>query len=198
MLICFSLLRFHKFGVGNRGGREGPNVAKMVNTDNPHPRGTVCRSVSGPLFNRIISPKKTAGLLTIAHFSQFLRKVSIRALPRSDFDQLPLKHPLSRQRPRVRVPSSPPFFSSSYKLEFWNPGAIRVRLKASHSSQSEMRGTHIFSPNRKTFRGRSGRPLVLPLPVSRSGRSNANRTLSEWRNSIKLLFGPLGQNQSRP
>ena len=28
-----------------------------------------------------------------------------------DFSQLPLNHRLSRQRPRVRVPSSPPFFS---------------------------------------------------------------------------------------
>src|SRR5579864_1641465 len=70
MLICFSFLRFYTFGVRDRGRREGPTVAKMVNTDNPHPQGTVCPSVSGPLFNRIISLKKTAGLVTIAHFSQ--------------------------------------------------------------------------------------------------------------------------------
>jgi len=37
MLICFSLLRFHQFGVGNRGAGEGPTAAKMVNTDNTHP-----------------------------------------------------------------------------------------------------------------------------------------------------------------
>jgi len=53
MLICFFLLRFHKFGVGNRGEPEGvrsPKVAKMVNTDNLHPQRTVCLSVSGPPF----------------------------------------------------------------------------------------------------------------------------------------------------
>src|SRR5579864_3706002 len=50
MLTCFSLLRFYKVGVGNRGGGEGLSVAKIVNTDNPHPQGTVCRSVSGPLL----------------------------------------------------------------------------------------------------------------------------------------------------
>jgi len=79
MLICFSLLRFHKFGVGNRGGREGPNVAKMVNTDNPRPQRTVCRFVSGPFSAGIISLKKTAGLFKIAHFSQ-LSPVALTAI----------------------------------------------------------------------------------------------------------------------
>src|SRR5579864_6518927 len=50
MLTCFSHLRFCKVGVGNRGGSEGLTVAKIVNTDNPHPQGIVCRSVSGSLL----------------------------------------------------------------------------------------------------------------------------------------------------
>jgi hypothetical protein len=72
MLICLSLLLFREYGLGRCGGREGPNVVKMVSTHRDRPKGCLPFCERTASSARTINLKKTAGLFTIAHFRNYL------------------------------------------------------------------------------------------------------------------------------